>query len=1168
MLVAELTIGRADLNDSAFHVATAGAIVERVTHGQSALDFWMPQWSFGYPVLRVYQPLGAWLLALAQIATGQHFPLVATFAFLKWFLISIFPLTVYAACRLMSLDDLSAAAAALVSPLISSPNLFGLDWASYLWRGNGLYTQLVAMHLFVLAIGFGVRAIRSGRGSTLAGLFIALTILAHLIYGYMAAATIVLAAVMERRGNRLLWIGGVAFGLNAFQLLPMMFDAAYINHSRWEPSWKWQSFGLLRVLELLLTGQIVGPVIALFAAIGAWYATREKSERFFVAAAALWLFLFCGPVTWGPLFKILGIGDQVQTHRFVGGAQWFLIVLGGIGLGRLWSRNAVWIVASCVLLLFPIAGRIRYAADNANWGRANLVAYERNRADIERTIALLKTRGGRTYPGLAATWGNRFKIGYVPFHAFLSRERIPAIAFLYHAMALPADIMVRFDERRPDHFRLFDIRTVLADAGRPLPQFLNPIARFGSLRVLGAPPSSNVELVNVRYSIYADRRNFYDVNDAWLQSAWPAAREHLLIDYESTKAKLPRLPRIEMLASPPPPQKGGQSYALLKSTFHPGWRATVDGRPAEVVMLTPGFAAVKVSPGRHVIQFRYDHGAAKPILLALAIPFLIGSFVVEKKQLPPLPFSIARFLPLLLIVPVIAPLLGDFATSGHDALEYVPRLAEFHENIRHGILVPRWAPDLSSGQGQPLFLFNPPLFYYVAEIWYAIGFGLARAINLAVATFIIASAASMFLLARYWFGRPAAWLATVAYIYAPYFLVDVYVRAAFAELSAFPFYPLALYGFSRHAEERRTRDLAIGCVAYAGVWFAHTPSAVLFSPILGVFLICVAWRKRSWTLFATHAAAVVLALGLAAAIWLPAVAEAQYTNAKRLTEGPLRYSNHFVHPHQFLSLRWGYGFSVPGDQDGMPFTLGWAHLLVATAVLFVWPRGGLKLAATLLILICFLMTPAAHFIWDALPQLQYVVYPWRLLAMAALCLALMIGAARSNIPLLIAIIMLANLAHARPATYLSIDPLQWTPRQIAERGAVAATFDTFEPRWVQTRPAVVRSVMTSPQQFTATIELTRSADVDLPIAFFPGWLVTIDGANAAPVPPGPMGRIRLRVGAGRHRIDARFVRTPVRAFADATSLFALMTLISLLYLGRGERTVNGRGRRGASDSDR
>ena len=61
-----------------------------------------------------------------------------------------------------------------------------------------------------------------------------------------------------------------------------------------------------------------------------------------------------------------------------------------------------------------------------------------------------------------------------------------------------------------------------------------------------------------------------------------------------------------------------------------------------------------------------------------------------------------------LALPVSMPLLTTALAAGHDTFVYVPRLVEFHESIREGVLLPRWAPDLSGGYGQPLFLFTPP----------------------------------------------------------------------------------------------------------------------------------------------------------------------------------------------------------------------------------------------------------------------------------------------------------------------------------------------------------------------------------------------------------------------------------------------------------------------------
>lgn len=1234
VLAPEIPIGRVDLNDTVFHYTVIDRLVQRVSAGQTPLDFWMPEWSFGYPVVRGYQPFGHWLVAAAHLITGQQFPLDALFSFIRYLLLASFPLSVYAGCRAASMRPLTAAAAAMLSPLIASPNLYGIEYGSYVWRGNGLYTQLVATHFFALAIGAGCAAIRGGRRVTLAGLLLALTFLSHFIYGYMAAATLILVACIPdsdtpalRRFIRLTWTGALSFGLAAFQLLPMMSDGSFINRSRWEPVWKWDSFGFADVFGAAATGNLLDarrlPVLSLLALYGAYSVVRRRLEpesrfvgNFALAGSLLWLFLFCGRAAWGPLFKVIGLSDAAQLHRFIGGAQWFLLMLAGIGLRRLWavSRERNWrrprLIAAALtaaLLWFPVSERLDYLREGYAWGRDNLAAYETHRAAIEETVAAARTMGGRVYPGLAAQWGAQFRIGYVPFYAFLSRGHIPAVAFLYHSMALTSDLLVRFDEQRPDHYRLFGIRAAVAESSRPLPSFLTAVANSGSFTLYRAPSTGMFDAVDVPRSIYVDGRTFYDVNDAWLQSGWARSRAHLLLDYASAVPTLPR-PRLADggLATAPPPAACGtivqerarrEVYSaevevaenpcvvLFKMTYHPNWRATVDGAARPVVMLTPGFMGVAVPRGRHTVEMQYAPGPAKTFLLALALPLLLVSFAAERKgilrtleergdavQVPWNEDRAYALLAFLLVFPVVVPFLSASQPNGHDVLQYLPRITEFHENIRHGILLPRWAPDLSNGQGQPLFLLNPPFFYYLAEGLYLAGLSFVGAMNGACVLLILASASSMFLLGRWYFGAAGGAIAAVAYAYAPYFLVDLYVRTAFSEFSAFPFYPLVFYGIARHAESRDRRWLLLASVAYAAIWFAHTPAALLFSPLLGSYLLFLAWRARDLRLLALQGGAALLGMLMAAAVWLPSAVEASFTHAHRLTEGALHYASHFVVPRQFFSRAWGYGTSGPGLEDGMPFSLGWPHLIIAAIAAVAVARSQSErwkawtaFFGLAVFVQCFLMTQRAHAVWDAVPQLHYVAFPWRLLAPTAFCLALLTAAivlALRELPgnwrpaasiAVFAALVLPAIRHAQPASYLTLDPLQWTPAQIAARGAVAGTFETFEPRWIVARPvynegrvevtsgsATAQVVRRRPTHLQATVVAATPSEIELPVSFFPGWRIRMDGADVEAAPPSAMGRIRLTVPAGTHQVEARFVRTPVRWVADALSVLALL----------------------------
>ena len=48
------------------------------------------------------------------------------------------------------------------------------------------------------------------------------------------------------------------------------------------------------------------------------------------------------------------------------------------------------------------------------------------------------------------------------------------------------------------------------------------------------------------------------------------------------------------------------AVVMLKATYDPHMKVTVDGRPAKTQMLAPSFIGVVVTPGRHTIEFKYD----------------------------------------------------------------------------------------------------------------------------------------------------------------------------------------------------------------------------------------------------------------------------------------------------------------------------------------------------------------------------------------------------------------------------------------------------------------------------------------------------------------------------------------------------------------------------------
>ena len=658
-LSAELWDGRLTGNDNISHLALIKGMVRAVENGENPLDFWSPEVSFGSAPIRTYQPLAHALVTLVYFALGKTVSLVTVFVWIRYLSVVLLPAGFFAAARLLELSPLTAAAAATFAPLISADLWYGLDYSSYISNGRGLFPQSVAAILLLLAMGCGFRALHRGRFGVLAGFVLGLTAICHFIYGWIGAVTLCMLALLPDaaatrmlRARRTLVVGCFAMGISAFQLLPVWIDRPILNHSRWEEVWKWDSFGAGVVLKALFTGELLDhdrpPVLSLLALLGTililwrFYRTRclPAAEGFVISGAALWLLVFFGRPTWGPLLLLLGVTRDLPLHRVVAALQVFLVLLAAIAMESAWRELARrgYALAALVLslaLLAPMLGeRARYLSHNEAQTTERLIAFDTEQAVLDASIANVKQAGGRVYAGSGLGWGVHFETGKIPFFAFLYVNLVPQASGTYHNAALTADLFPLFDERNPAHYRLFNVRSVVApnNLADGLPGFLSLRARIGRDRIFDAPGSGYFDIVDAAAAVPVNKDSFYAVNRRWLSGDWVDKRAHLWLDFGGgAPAGLPRLTPDAPL--PPAPsttaageiqgeRQTGQDYraefnmsrpgvVLFKMTWHPNWVAYVDGKVQNTAMLSPGFIGVPVLPGQRGILLRYQPGTWK-----------------------------------------------------------------------------------------------------------------------------------------------------------------------------------------------------------------------------------------------------------------------------------------------------------------------------------------------------------------------------------------------------------------------------------------------------------------------------------------------------------------------------------------------------------------------------
>ena len=368
---------------------------------------------------------------------------------------------------------------------------------------------------------------------------------------------------------------------------------------------------------------------------------------------------------------------------------------------------------------------------------------------------------------------------------------------------------------------------------------------------------------------------------------------------------------------------------------------------------------------------------------------------------------------LLLATTASGPLLlnADFLNTrgGGDSPFLLFRLHQLLSALRDGHFPVRWMPDAAYGFGYPFFSYYAALPYYLAAGLVYLGSGLVAALK---ATqwlgFGLAAYAAWGLVRCAGGDRRAAWIAALAYTFAPYHLVNVYVRGdSLSEFWAMGLFPLILWMAARLWQRPSARRMVLFALSYAVLVLTHNVSALTFSPILFIFLALLALDRGGADNLGL-AAGVFLGLALSAFFWLPALAERDAVQLTAQTTGYFHYSNHFRvlagDEKNLIQPKFLFDYDVAGST---PFSMGLIQALLTVAaviIALVRPlhrrlKGADSKAPTFrpsqpakppycvidgtltafslitLLLSTFLITPASGFLWERVPlrALQRIV---------------------------------------------------------------------------------------------------------------------------------------------------------------------------------------------------
>lgn len=560
--------------------------------------------------------------------------------------------------------------------------------------------------------------------------------------------------------------------------------------------------------------------------------------------------------------------------------------------------------------------------------------------------------------------------------------------------------------------------------------------------------------------------------------------------------------------------------------------------------------------------------------------------------------TLALIVLLILMLPALQPLLRNDFTCGYDTIFHLYRAVQVDALWSQGVFASRWAPDMAHGYGFPLFIFTSPAPSMIVTLLHRVGLSWAFALNGTFALGMVLGGLFMFLLAEDLFGSFAGLVAGVAYVYAPFQAYDVFNRGSLWESFAWAFPPLVLWGLHRWGVRRQIKGLILGVIGLSLMVMSHHLFAFLFAPLLTVWVLMSAVLRRDWRILWRGVLLGVLGMGLTTFFWIPPLLERPYVQTARLLGTWV-----FDWRYNFLSLR--HLLAQPRFADAMLINdwpekaLGMVPVLLSLLSIVGWKKKERQrrwhTGALMLLTVGYsvLTLPVSKSIWDSVPLLTYVQFPWRFLGPASFCIALLLGAACTSVlkilrlpvhgswvaMLFSGVLVFANLGWFYPQHCAAPDDislqamLRW--EHLTDTLGTTAKGE-YLPVWVKTMPSsafledayandeTIRRIDPASLPVGSTILEARYGAVrdriqinaatafrcELLRFYYPGWQVKIDGQKVPVVPDAETGLITFDVPVGQHSIEASFVETPARLAADGVSIAAALAFAVVIVISR------------------
>ncbi len=470
---------------------------------------------------------------------------------------------------------------------------------------------------------------------------------------------------------------------------------------------------------------------------------------------------------------------------------------------------------------------------------------------------------------------------------------------------------------------------------------------------------------------------------------------------------------------------------------------------------------------------------------------------------------------------VYRPLFQDAILVSDDYEHHAARLGNYYLAIQQGQIMPRWAPNLNGGFGYPVFNFTYHVPYLVGTVLHVMNASIQESLNGSVLIAVLGGAFGAYLFARsYGLRIRTSWLLAASYMINPYILLTVFWRGALGEVYAYAVVPylLALLALSQKSELKKfSRIIFLSFIISASVLvLSHMPFAIILFCLSGGGIL----SHGDGSLKKFFGLGMAISVFLTAWYWMPAILEKSFTSYDS-GEYLLQHADQFVPTLQLFDISRSFHssqFFLAVIQIGITPIVA---LIVTLHHLYKHERrthASIWYWLGVIIFSILLIDPISRVLWDTLPPMQMIQFPWRMLVpihLASLILLVRLSEDREKSLKIIEGFVLISISiaifgYAHVKGFNTRTDYDWY-----QATSTTSSSDEHKPVWFTVPEHTLPDIyfydlqpILSHELETQNLQLNYSSNngtkqsysVTVPAdgylihkrAFFPGWIATVD----------------------------------------------------------------------------